>query len=644
MSSPVVQRPFSIQVPLRGYDTLFTDLINAIPSGTFYDFTHPIVLWQSKPNLFIFNTDNYNVPVQVICQRTGDYKTGVDQGNLVSSTFITPLNPQTSFSLTLGLGLNRIVAQEMIQGGRQTILDVVATPNELIVDSIATQINVSQTTLANVESALYSDYSTRLLDQVIQFQALLPDFQSLRILATKLVVRGMVHFPAEYLGVNNVISSFTLNNPVYQTQRQSSNYQIERNPIMRAQEAFAGMEAHLWFPNTLITRWVAFTRMANSLRSLYTLKSVSDIEVDLTFQGREQIHTFDLTSPGASILSSVFTNCFNSIQIQMTSSFKLNHKIFVWSYPFDEFVTALTAIGVGRSSFDLGIPFDSGIPLDQDPVDPFTDGWIGWSLSGRFERDVSDTSLARYSLDTGVDPSPLFTGNQGTVYPGPYTQMMNSMNYEIDLDSSVQINSSQTNWDSYTSGPVTGLGLQIPFGPFQAGVPVLAYAKYVDAKGMSNLSGSGFIEVQELNGTSEQVPVASGFQAFELTPTVAGPHQTWALSDGTYTAVSESREVLPGGFAAFRISTIGPQVKGVPFLVSIQATDAYGNDITDVGINTKVTIQSTDGFLPGEVTPNYVQVVNGAATVQVTMSVAGSGTLTFSILPVASPSNYFTVT
>lgn len=645
MSSPVIQRPFSISVPLRGYDALFQNLINAVPSGTFYDFSHPIVLWQAKPNLFIFNTDNYNVPVQIIVQRTGDYKTGVDQGNLIQATYITPQNPQTSFSVTLGLGLNRLIAQEMVAGGRQTIAEVIATPNDLIIDSIATQINVSQTVLKNIQSALYSDYSTRLLDQVIQFQDLLPDFQSLRIIATKLVIRGMVHFPAETLGVNNVISAFTLNNPVYNTQRQSSNFQIERTPIMRAQELFAGQEAHVWFPNTLIARWVAFTRMANSFRNLYQLNSVTDVQVDLNFQGRDQIHDFNLTSPGASILTSIFANCFDSIQMQMTSSFVLNHKVFVWYYYFDEIVTPETAIGTGRISFDLGIPFDSGIPLDEDPVDPFTDGWVGWSLSGRFERDVTDTSLARYSLDTGVDPSPLFTGNQGTVYPGPYTQMMNSMNFELDVDSAVEINPTGTDWDSYTAGPVVGLGLQIPFGPFQAGVPVLAYAKYVDMNGMTNMSGSGDIETQESNGGAEEdIPVAAGFQAFMLTPTVAGPAIYWSLSDGTYTGISESREVIPGVFAAFRISHIGPQVKGVPFSVSIQATDAYGNDVTDVGVNDKVTIQSTDGFLPGEVSPNYVNVVNGAATVQVTMSVAGSGTLTFSILPVNSPSNYFTVT
>lgn len=645
MSSQVAQRPFSISVPLRGYDQLFADLISAIPTGTFYDFTHQIVLWQNKPNLFIFNTDNYNVPVQIVVQRTGDYKQGVDQGNLIPSTFITPQNPQTSFSVTLGLGMNRLVAQEMITGGRQTVLEVIATPNDLIIDSIATQVNVSQTLLSNIQSALYSDYSTRLLDQVIQFQDLLPDFQSLRIIATKLVIRGMVHFPAEVLGVNNVISAFVLNNPVFQPQRQSSNFKIERTPIMRAQEVSAGQEAHIWFPNTLIARWAAFTRMANSFRNLYQLNTVTDVEVDLTFQGRDQIHNFDLTSPGASILTSIFSNCFNNIQMQMTSSFTMNHKVFVWAYPFDEIVTAEAAIGTGRLSFDLGIPFDSGIPLDQDPVDPYTDGWVGWSLSGRFERDVTDTTLARYSLDTGVDPSPLFIGNQGTVYPGPYTQMMNSMNFELDVDSAVEINPAGTIWEDYTYGPIVGLALQLPFGPFQAGVPVLAYAKYVDQNGMTNMSGSGFIETQESNGgTEEDIPVAAGFQAFMLTPTVAGPAIHWTLTDGTYTNVSESRQVLPGVFAAFRISTIGPQVKGVPFMVSIQATDAYGNDVTDVGINTKVTIQSTDGFLPGEVSPNFVNVVNGAATVQVTMSVAGSGTLTFSILPVASPSNYFTVT
>jgi hypothetical protein len=640
LSSPVIQRPFSIQPPLRGYDTLFQNLINSIPAGTFYDFSHSIVLWQANPNLFIFNTDNYGIPVHVTVQRTGDYHPNVNQANLITESFFTPQNPQTSFSVTLGLGLNRLVAQEMITGGRKSVLEIIATPNDLVLDSIATQINVPQTNLTNIQSALYSKYATRMLDQVIKFHDLLPDFQSLKIISTKLAIRGMVHFPGEILGVNNVINAFSLNNPVYRDQRQSR-YEVEKTSIMRSQELFAGQEAHIWFPNILVTRWLAFTRMANAFRNLYTINSVTDIEVDVDFKNRNQIHEFSLTSPGANFLNSVFSDCFDNIQMQMTSGMVLNHRVYMWSYSFDEIVMTNNPIGVGRLYLDMDVPLDSGIPFDADPIDPFTDGWVGWSLSGRFDQDRLDSSQSNYALDSNVDPGVGFSGID-PVYAGPYTQMLNTLNSEIDLDAATQINSAGTNWDGYVGSSVVGLDLQIPEGTLTAGVAVQAYAKYVDHNGMSNLSGAGTIDIQESNGgTLETVTVTSGYEPFMLTPTKVG-NITWSLSDGLYSG-SQTRKVVVGSFAAFRISTIANQQVGVPFSVQIQAIDACGNDVTDLGINTRVTIVATDGLTPGSVTPTYVETVNGAAIVELTLSVAGSGTLTFSALPVSSPSNFFSV-
>lgn len=640
---------FSIKPPLRGYDDLFSSMIAAIPPGTFYDnFIYPIISWKADPISFTLETDQFNVPVLITLTGSGDYHQNVDSQNLRNGATIVPGNPTTAFPLTLKRGLCRITAIEQTPGGRTAFLDVIATTNAVILEPIAREMFVSQNQFNQQNSAIFSRFSTRLLDQVINFQRLMTGIESLKSITTRLAIRGFVHFPAREIGIPNVVETFSLNTPVFRDSRDFVPFDLERSRILRSTEIEAGEEAHVWFPNLAVTRWLAFISLADSLRQNYQVLDIRDNQVTIKYKGQTQRHRFDFNATGSSLLTNLsIGDCFNNIDMTFSMLMSLNYKWCVWSYLFDEFVTADDPIGRFRVELDTGVLLDQGLNFDGDPTDPFSDGWVGWSLDGRFEWDAPDTALALYGLDSHVVPSHTYTGPI-CVYPhGPYTQMMNTMNFEFDVDADIGIFDPGTEWDdTYTEGPIVGLGLDIlSSDPLTAGQSYLSAVKYVDANYMTNTSGSGLVTIQESNGgDSENVGVVTnGHQYFNLTPTKAGPAITWALSDGTYTGSSPAHHVLPGPFAKFIISPIGPQTLNVPFSVSVQAADQYDNPVTDVGINQTVQVNTVVGFPTDQVQPTSFDLTDGQATVLLSVTTTGSGALRFSLSPAQSDSNVFTV-
>lgn len=624
---------FGIKLSTRGYDALFDALLNAVPPGSFYDINirenRPMVVWTNKPTLLTFETDNPGIPVKITTRRKGDYHPNIDQGNFFPEAFIVPQNPQTPFKLTLGQGLNRVEYKELITGGRQGTFEVFASSNVLIMEPMAREL-FKPINIYNLQyAAIYSKYATRLLDQVIRFQDLLPDVQSLKILSTKLLTRSAVHFPAKEIGVRNAVESFTLNTPAMVRARSTSEFFHERDVIQTLVQNKAGKEAHVWFPNLAVTRWLAFTRMADTLRDNYELLDVRDDLVRILYKNVEQIHNFEFDAPGANFLTNLsLTNCFDNIEMAGNFAFSLHHRICLWTYTFDLIVSDITPIGNQRVSFDLDIPLDSNLSFDADAVDPFTDGWVGWPLTGRFELDAPSTNDAEFALDTMVQPAGSFPGPApACVYDrGPYTQMLNNIRTDIEIENIVTADGEM---DTYTPGPIVGLDLQLPSSPLTVGVPVTAYGKYVDSMGMTNPTGAGTINAQESNGGAlTPIVVTAGFQSISLTPTKAGPAIFWSLSDGFYLGVSETRLVNPGPLDNFDIPTLVNQSIGAAFLVSIQCLDLYGNPTNDFGINNKVivsgiglsgvSVDSESSFTAGEDMPaNTAVYVSGSNGVDI---------------------------
>lgn len=649
-------RPFEIKLPLRGYDDLFDSLVAAVPPGDFYDHSRPIVPWGPKPVIFQLLTDIPGIPINIEVNRVGDYHPGVDQGNLVRKTTIAPTNTSTSFQLTLGRGINQIVATENISGGRTTLFEVVATSNALIFEPFGRELFKSINRVTLQRQALYSPYSTRLLDQVIRFQELLPTTQSLKTFATKMLVRGTVHFPGKQIGTKNLIEAFVLNTPIFVSQRETGGRSIERTRIKRVGENQAGMEAHVWVPNLEVTRWLAFIRQADSIRQHYSFLSVEDDLVQIRYKGAEQSHRFDYDNPAANFLTNLsLTQCFNGIEMFLKVKVTSNQFWCAWTYPFDYHVRAESAIGVGRLSFDLGIPFDSD-PLDPleapfsefdgDPIDPYTDGWVGWSLTGRFELDALNTSQALYGLDTSVAAATLYPGDQCVYDRGPYTQNFNTLRTDVEIPNLVTASGNLSL--TYVQGLVDHLDLDLPVPPgvLVAGTPVSALVKYSDQQNQTNSSGAGTVQIQESNGGALTVEVVSinGYEQFMLTPTKAG-QITWSLSDGTYSGVSQVRTVVAGPFADLTVSAVGPQVVGVPFNVTVQAVDAYGNPVTATGIYNSLVIEERPGFPALSLTPNSEPIVQGGpVVVSLTFTQPGTGQIRFKLGAAQQDTNIFTVT
>jgi hypothetical protein len=113
----------------------------------------------------------------------------------------------------------------------------------------------------------------------------------------------------------------------------------------------------------------------------------------------------------------------------MTMQVDLTLILCAASYTFDLFITESTPIGRSRFSFDQGIPFDLGLTFDSDPVDPYSDGWLGLSLTGRFEQ----YSNQPHTLDTFVQPSATYIGPP-CGYPSYFTQMVTNHLYTIEID------------------------------------------------------------------------------------------------------------------------------------------------------------------------------------------------------------------
>jgi hypothetical protein len=421
-------------------------------------------------------------------------------------------------------------------------------------------------------------------------------------------------------------------------------FHLERSVIQRFAENQAGVEAHIWFPNLSVTRWLAFIRMADSIRTNYVIENITDELVEIQYKGIEQEHEFDFDAAGANFLTNLSLNdCFDNIEVSLTSSVVSTYIWYMWTYPFDRIVTADAPIGRGRLYFDEGVPLDSGLNFDAYSVDPWNDGWVGWSLSGRFELDAPSTTQALYGLDTMVMPARTYA-NQLGVYPkGPYIQLLNSSRADIEID--YTITASGTMDDTYTAGPLTQLALDLPPDTvLTAGTTYQAVAKYADEYYMTILGNSGTIDVQESQGgLLTTVDVTDGYQTFNLIPTKVG--QTyWTLSDGTYTGQSVTKTIIAGPFGSFVISTISNQTRGTPFAITIQAADAYGNPVRYMDINTKVTITPVNGFGSSDAQPNFLNIdQTGWGSVQLTMINTGTGQLRFRLGSATSDSNVFTV-
>ena len=400
------------------------------PTGPFYLLSGVIVPFTSNPTILRIETNRVGEAITITVDQVGEFGSGADTRKRQSTYTVVASSSVVTTGIQLGQGRNLVTVQVMNRSMDIDYLIINATTITAIWESFARVLySVSTRIVDEQKRAISSELATRLLEPFISFQELLPDVQSLKVLALRLVSKGLIHSVGTNLGVTELTKALGLTTPVYSfMDKDSFELYPALDPWVKSGSQFGGREAHVWLPNVAIAGWLAFLSFISSQPDLYDIIQISESEVVIKYQGKIQKHFFDFNKAGTSfLLSQATTECFKSIIISVTMDSLQTLRMCVGTYTFDLYITENNLLGDCRPNFDSPIDLDSGCPLDTDSIDPFTDGWIDLSLSGRFEQDYP----VNHTLDTFVIPAITYSELCG--YDTWYTQMVKNLRYEIDV-------------------------------------------------------------------------------------------------------------------------------------------------------------------------------------------------------------------
>lgn len=420
--------------------TVYSDIIAGMqtaqapwtaPKGPFYHLSGEIVPYSPQPTILKIETDKVGYPIEIVVSQVIGPTVGVDVRDNQRNYTIVPATTTVTTGIQLGRGLNRIVVSSLSDDDEPALLLVRATTIVTLWEAFARVLyNDATKIIDEQQNAVASKLATRLLDPFISFPDLLPELQSLQILSTRLITRGLIHEVGTNTGVAELIKALTLTTPAYKRMdKDTDDLFPSLDPWSNTASQYSGQEAHVWPPNLGVANWLAFLGYISAMPDLFEILAISEREVVIKYQGEVQHHLFDFDAFGTDYLTSLAqSECFKSVIITMTIDSTLAFPLCVASYTFDLFVTEENPLGQCRFNFDSDIPLDSDCFLDADDIDPFSDGWVGLSLTGRFEQD----DPFHHPLDTFIIPSPLYSGSV-CGYEGYYTQLITNQKYDFDL-------------------------------------------------------------------------------------------------------------------------------------------------------------------------------------------------------------------
>jgi len=418
-------------------NSLYNDLINKMrtpdpwgaPKGKFYLLQGTITPFIPTATTFEVTTDRLNEQILIELTREESPDIGVPDAKQPRILTIVPVAELTVISLQLSQGANKIMITTVNEPQEVSYLIVRAVTLVTLWQAFTTVFYGDIRRIIDEQKrAISSPFATRLIEPFISFQDLLPDLQSLQALSLKFLTRGMIHSVGTNDGVLDMLKALGLTTPVYQNMDKFTfDFDPELDGWNNVASQYGGQEAHVWLPNLGVATWVAFIRYIEAHSDIYLLERITENQVAVTIQGELQKHLFDFDRYGADFLTSLSqSECFKSITINILMYSLHILKFCAASYTFDLIIT--DPIDSRRPGFDSGIPFDSGYPFDSDPVDPFTDGWVGVSLTGRFEQNALET----HALDTFVVPSTSYPGAYCS-YAGFYTQQLTNHRWDIEM-------------------------------------------------------------------------------------------------------------------------------------------------------------------------------------------------------------------
>jgi hypothetical protein len=403
------------------------------PKGQFYLLDGSISPLKPQPTILTIKTDRIGKVIRIDVVQGDSITAGVDTRKNSKTYTVVATSEETRIGVQLSRGYNKITASILGYSDVDYLITRATTIVTLWESFARVLYQESFRIIDEQTAAITSKLATRLLEPFISFQKLLPDLQSLQILATRLVSRGLIHSVGTNIGVTELAKSLTLTTPVYEPIAKDTQ---DLDPALDPwSKSVGGREAHVWIPNVGITSWLAFLGYVSNQPDVFELVSISEREVIVKYQGDIQRHQFDFDIFGTDFLSALAqSECFKSINILVTIFSELTIPICAASYTFDLFIGSDNLLGQCRTVFDSNMLLDTDCLLDADDIDPFTDGWLNLSLTGRFEQDYP----YQHVFDTFIVPSTSYGGDV-CGYPGYYAQVVENQKYDVEIFPDFQV-------------------------------------------------------------------------------------------------------------------------------------------------------------------------------------------------------------
>jgi hypothetical protein len=424
-------------IELKVEPTIYKPYLDAIydaypfgaPKGTFYQITKDTIPYLPRPTPLRLITTRLNESLKIFIEREKDPGAGVDERELATELDFTPTTTESVISIQLGLGLNKILVETTT--GNFEEFRIFITVNDILTIWLSFLRDFYTNVIRKVDTqkqAISSLYATRLIEPFLPIQDLLPEIASVRTLTTRLSLMGLLHSAGTNEGTNDLIKALTLGNPVYKTmEKDTFDIDPEGDPWTNLASQFYGTEAHSWIPNYGITKFATLVKFIASNPSNYQIVDINEQQIRYYYQGKLRTHSFDLDRFGADFLQAIArSECFNNIRVSINVLSNMFFRMKAASYTFD--LVLENPIGNSRISLDINQPFDQNLPFDSDTVDPYSDGWVGWSLSGRFEQYENQ----QLGLDTFICQTPPTYGEPWP-YGSYFTQALNNARYDIPL-------------------------------------------------------------------------------------------------------------------------------------------------------------------------------------------------------------------
>jgi len=397
------------------------------PKGMFYLLDGLISPFTPNKTTLNIETDYWYIGdvLSITVAHIGDYGTGIDIRQMQDS--YTVGIPSTKFTTSINLCRGKNLISVKTKNETASLIVNATTIVSLWEAFARVFYSVSGRIINEQKDAINSITATRLLEPFVSFQGLLPSVQSLKTMALKFLAKGLIHSVGTDTGIESIIKALCLTTPIYKAMDKDT-FEIfpSLDPWTKSASQFSGHEAHVWLSDIDITSWLAFLGYISNQPDLYEIISITETDVVFKYQGIVQRHNFDFGRIGAdSLLIQASTECFKSIFIKVFMESEVFVSMCAAAYTFDLFINENGLIGDYRKSLDRSIPFDSGLSFDSDSVDPFTDGWIGLPLTGRFEQDMP---IRSHPLDSFISEYP----HTFCSYEGWYAQVI--CNHKVDMD------------------------------------------------------------------------------------------------------------------------------------------------------------------------------------------------------------------